>query len=171
MCDFLQKKHFKRSLGQEGFSLVEALVNVAISVIVVMGAHYAYIQANRSSTLQKNNITSKTIASQIISNGVGSGNFIPPMRSSSGSFVYVGCFDKDGIGTKNTMNTFGMIMSTKKLSEVPSGYCLPDAQYEARVFPQSSGRMSVQVWERNVQKDPNKLTVVTQREYDPPEDL
>lgn len=171
MFDSLLKRHFKRIRSQQGFTLVEALINVAIATIVVVGAHTAYIHAMKSARSQESNITSKTLVGQIISAAVGSGTRVPPMSSSTGFLTYVGCYTRDGLPVKNTLGVMGMVMVTKKLDNNPSGYCEAGMQLEARVFKKTGKRMTVQVWEKNPSSGKGSFVLITEREFDPPEDL
>lgn len=142
-----------------------------IVFVVVTGAHLAYVQAMKSARGQESNIVSKTLVSQIISAAVGSGAYIPPMKSSTGVFTYIGCYDRHGVNAKNKMGSAGMVMATKILDGKPSGYCGADARFEARIFAKSETRMVVQIWADNPSANLAKFFLITEREYDPPEDL
>jgi hypothetical protein len=157
--------------GEQGFTLVEALVNVAISIVALTGAHLAYVHALKSARGQQRNIVSKTFFSQIFSVAVGSGAYIPPMKSSTGVFTYIGCYNRDGVAVKNKLDSAGMVMATKILDGKPSGYCGVDGHFEARIFAKSESRMVVQIWENTPASNISKFLLVTEREYDPPEDL
>jgi hypothetical protein len=93
------------------------------------------------------------------------------MKSSTGVFTYIGCYNRDGVAVKNKLDSAGMVMATKILDGKPSGYCGVDGHFEARIFAKSESRMVVQIWENTPASNISKFLLVTEREYDPPEDL
>lgn len=171
MYDFSLIKHFRQLQDQRGFSLLEALTTVAIAVIVVTGAHFSYVQSMRGARSQQSNITSKALASQILSLAVGSGSYVPPIKFSGGAFAYIGCYDRGGVAVKNNLATTGLVMATKPLEAKLSGYCGADAHFEARIFAKSGTRVAVQIWEHNPSSGKGDFILVTEREYDPPEGI
>ncbi len=152
--------------NQNGFSLVEALVNLLVAFIVVAGVHAAIVYGMRGAVNQKDNIITKTIASQIISGALGSGN-MPPLLSEDGtSATYVQCFDKDGVVAVNKFGRVTPAVSVKPLKGVESNICVEGFRYEARVFRKDEQTMNVEIWGYAPSRGKLEFIIFTKRDFE-----
>lgn len=161
------EKACKRLINnQHGFSLIEALVNLFVAFIVVAGVHAAIVYGMRGAINQKDNIITKTIASQIISGALGSGNMPPILNEDGSSATYIQCFDKDGLVVANRIGRVNPTVSVNALANAETNICVQGFRYEARVYRKDEQTMNVEIWGYAPARGHLEFVLFTRREFE-----